>query len=75
MSRPVSCARAARPAFHALFLYPLEPPASQVTSSRVAPGQASFPTASYQRRTDSTARAAVFPSVPTLTNPALAFWS
>jgi hypothetical protein len=38
MSSPVSCARAARPAFQARFLYPLDPPASAVTSSRAASG-------------------------------------
>ena len=38
ISRPVWAARAASPAFHALFVYPLEPPESQVTSSRGASG-------------------------------------
>ena len=38
ISRPVSAASSARPAFQARFRHPLLPPASQVTSSRVACG-------------------------------------
>ncbi len=38
ISRPVSCARSASPAFQARLRHPLLPPASQVTSSRAAWG-------------------------------------
>ena len=38
ISRPVSCASAAIPAFQARFRQPLLPPASQQISSRPAPG-------------------------------------
>ena len=38
ISRPVSAASSARPDFHTRDAQALEPPASQVTSSRFAPG-------------------------------------
>jgi hypothetical protein len=38
ISSPLSRANCASPAFQARFVQPLAPPASQVTSSRVAPG-------------------------------------
>src|SRR5712691_3755258 len=72
ISSPVWAARAARPVFHAPAWYPLDPPASAVTSSRRAPGYRSLPRVSHQQRIDSTANAAVSWSVPTFTNPALA---
>jgi hypothetical protein len=63
-SSPVSTASAARSAFQARVRQPLEPPAPAVMNSRRACGYSACPAAFHQRRTDSTANAAVSRSVP-----------
>ena len=45
---PACSANAASSAFHARVRYPLDPPASAVTSSRDVPGSAAFPALFHQ---------------------------
>jgi hypothetical protein len=58
-ARPVSAASRASCVFHARIRSPLLPPASAVTSSRVAVGYNTWPVRSHQRRMVATANAAV----------------
>ena len=71
-ARPISAANWASSVFHARIRYPLDPPASAVTSSRVAVGYSICPACCHQRRSVATAKAAVSWSVPTQAQPALA---